>query len=161
MTGDRGAADREGALARLKARATSGAMPARFARYILAGAAGLALGIAMTALMREKAGLPPAASFAVALAALFAFHFAANALFVFRAGANRRAFTRYAIAALAFRALDFLIFQAAVQFAPIYLSVLAALLISNIVKFLIYGDAVFINEGETGYLKRLWLRMRR
>ena len=116
----------------------------QIARYLLTGAAGLALSLGVTALMHEAAGLSPELSFAVALAVVFAFHFAANAFFVFRSGAGARIFLRYVGAALAFRALDFLLFAGIVELAPLYAAAALAVGISNTIKFLVYRRFVFV-----------------
>lgn len=116
----------------------------RIVRYLCTGAGGLAVSLGVTTLMHEVAGLSAGASFAVALAVVFGLHFAANAFFVFRSGAEGRIFLRYAVAALAFRALDFLLFAGIAEFAPLYVGVVLAVGISNAIKFVVYRRHVFI-----------------
>ena len=124
--------------------------PAQLARYALSGAGGLAVSLGVTALLREGAGLSAQLSFAVALAVVFAYHFAANAFFVFRSGASAATFLRYAGVALAFRGLEFLLFRGVAEFTSLYVvGVLVALGVSNAVKFLAYRHAVFTGaDGE-------------
>lgn len=126
-------------------------MSKRPMRYILAGLGGLAVGLGVTALLREAAGLSVDLSFAVALAVVFLFHFAANAFFVFRSGADWRILARYAVAALAFRGLDFLLFKVVLDFAPLHylVAITLAILISNCIKYLVYANSVFVKRGDS------------
>lgn len=118
-------------------------------RYALTGAAGLAVSLAVTVLMREGAGLSAEAAFAVALGVVFTFQFFANAFFVFDSGADRHTLVRYAGSALVFRLADFLLF-AGLQglVAPYYVAAALAILVTNLVKFLVYRRFVFNDRGQ-------------
>ncbi len=124
-------------------------MGRQLGRYVLTGAAGLGVSLAVTVLMREGAGLSAEAAFAVALAVVFAFQFFANAFFVFESGADRNTLLRYAGSALVFRLSDFLLF-AGLQglVAPYYVAAALAILITNLVKFLVYRRFVFTGRGR-------------
>lgn len=126
-------------------------MGRQLGRYVLTGAAGLGVSLAVTVLMREGAGLSAEAAFAVALAVVFAFQFFANAFFVFESGADRNTLLRYAGSALVFRLSDFLLF-AGLQglVAPYYAAVALAILITNLVKFLVYRRFVFTGRSRDG-----------
>ena len=113
-------------------------------RYVLTGVAGLAVSLGVTVLVREGAGLSANAAFAMALGVVFTFQFFANAFFVFDSGADRNTFLRYAGSALVFRLVDYLLFvglQGLV--APYYAAAALAILITNLVKFLVYRNLVF------------------
>ncbi len=97
--------------------------------------------------MHEVAGFSVGASFAAALVVVFIFHFVANVRFVFRSGAGSRAFLRYTGSALAFRALDFLLFKGIMELTSLYyVGVVLAVSVSNAVKFLVYKYLVFIGR---------------
>ncbi len=118
-------------------------------RYVLTGVAGLAVSLGVTVLMREGAGLSVNAAFAMALGVVFIFHFFANAFFVFDSGADRNTFLHYAGSALVFRLMDYLLFlglQGLV--APYYVAAALAILITNLVKFLVYRNLVFTGRDE-------------
>lgn len=121
----------------------AGILRGEILRWLAAGAGGLGVGLAVTALMHEEFGLPAPAAFAIAVAVLFALHFFSNAYFVFRSGADGRRFLRYAMAALAFRALDYVLFVAASHLTPLYAAVVLAMAVSNVCKFFIYRRCVF------------------
>ena len=113
-------------------------------RYVLTGLAGLAVSLGVTVLVREGAGLSANVAFAMALGVVFTFQFFANAFFVFDSGADRNTFLRYAGSALVFRLMDYLLFlglQGLV--APYYVAAALAILITNLVKFLVYRNLVF------------------
>ena len=121
-------------------------------RYVLTGLAGLAVSLGVTVLMREGAGLSANAAFAMALGVVFTFQFFANAFFVFDSGADRNTFLRYAGSALVFRLMDYLLFlglQGLV--APYYVAAALAILITNLVKFLVYRNLVF--TGRDGRVR--------
>ena len=126
-------------------------MPDRIVRYVLGGLGGLVVSVGVTAILREAAGLSVELSFAIALVVVFSFHFAANALFVFRSGADRRIFARYVAAALAFRSLDFLLFKGLLDLASLDypLAIVLAVLASNSVKFLVYANYVFVKRNDS------------
>ena len=128
-----------------------GPVPDRIARYILGGLGGLVVSVGVTAFLREVAGLPVELSFAIALVVVFSFHFAANALFVFRSGADRQIFARYAVAALAFRSLDFLLFKGLLDLASLdyRVAIVLAVLVSNSVKFFVYSNYVFVKRNDS------------
>lgn len=125
-----------------------GPVPARIARYILVGLCGLVVSVGVTAFLREVADLSVEWSFAIALVVVFLLHFAANALFVYRSGADRHIFARYVVTALGFRSLDFLLFKALLDLASLDypLAIVLAILISNSVKFLVYANYVFVKR---------------
>ncbi len=114
------------------------------ARYVLGGLGGLGVSLAVTALMREAAGLSDELSFAIALAVVFGFYFVVNAVFVFRSGVSGRNLLRYTVASLTFRALDFLLFSGIAAVAPVYVAVALAVGLSNSGKFLVYRRFVFV-----------------
>ncbi len=102
------------------------------------------MSLAVTALMHEGVGFSATAAFAIALGAVFIFHFLANAFFVFDSGTDRNTFLRYAGATLVFRLVDFLLFAGLQGFVtPYYIAIALAILITNLVKFLIYRNFVF------------------
>ena len=118
-------------------------------RYVLTGLAGLALSLAVTVLLREGAGLSAGVAFAIALGVVFAFHFFANAFFVFGSGADRHVLLRYAGSALIFRLTDFLLFTGLQGLvARYYIAIVLAVLITNLVKFLVYRNLVFTDRGR-------------
>ena len=118
-------------------------------RYVLTGLAGLALSLTVTVLLREEAGLSAGAAFAIALGVVFAFHFFANAFFVFGSGADRHVLLRYAGSALIFRLTDFLLFTGLQGFvARYYIAIVLAVLITNLVKFLVYRNFVFTGRSK-------------
>ena len=106
--------------------------------------------VGVTAFLREVANLSVELSFASALVVVFLFHFAANALFVFRSGADRHIFARYVGVVLAFRGLDFLLFKGLLEFLSLDypLAIVLAVLISNSVKFLVYANFVFVKRND-------------
>ena len=121
-------------------------------RYVLTGVAGLAVSLGVTVLVREGAGLAANTAFAMALGVVFTFQFFANAFFVFGSGADRNTFLRYAGSALVFRLVDYLLFvglQGLV--APYYVAAALAILITNLVKFLVYRNLVF--TGRDGRVR--------
>ena len=126
-------------------------MPGQMARYILTGAAGLMISTGVTVVMHEVVGLSTRQSFAIALIVVFTFHFISNSYFVFRSGADGYTFLRYTGSALAFRALDFLLFNAIAEFTSLYYYIGAALAIgtSNTIKFLVYRYLVFTNRDRS------------
>ena len=128
-----------------------GPVPGRIGRYILGGLGGLAVSVGVTAFLREVVVLPVDLSFAIALVVVFSFHFAANALFVFRTGTDRHIFMRYTIAALAFRSLDFLLFKGLLVLASLAypVAIVLAVLASNSVKFLVYSNYVFVKRDDS------------
>ena len=126
-------------------------LPGQMARYILTGAAGLVVSTVVTVVMHEAVGLSTRLSFAIALVVIFTFHFISNSYFVFRSGAGGYTFLRYTGSALAFRALDFLLFNAIAEFTSLYYYIGAALAIgiSNTIKFLVYRYLVFTNRDRS------------
>lgn len=128
-----------------------GTMPGQMARYILTGAAGLVVSTGVTVVMHEAVGLSTRQSFAIALVVVFTFHFMSNSYFVFRSGADGYTFLRYTGSALAFRALDFLLFNAIAAFTPLYYYIGAVLAIgtSNTIKFLAYRYLVFTSRDKS------------
>jgi len=123
--------------------------------YVLTGLAGIAVSLAVTVLMREGVGLSASMAFAVALGVVFTFQFFANSFFVFNSGAGRNTFLRYAGSALVFRLTDFLLFvglQGLVS--PYYVAAALAILITNLVKFLVYRNIVFTCRDERARVER-------
>lgn len=127
-------------------------MPGQMARYILTGAVGLMVSTGVTVVMHEAVGLSTRQSFAIALVVVFTFHFMSNSYFVFRSGADRHTFLRYTGSALAFRALDFLLFNAIAEFTSLYyyIGVVLAIGTSNTIKFLVYRYLVFTKCDKSG-----------
>ena len=118
-------------------------------RYVLTGVAGLAVSLGVTVLVREGAGLSANAAFTVALGVVFTFQFFANAFFVFDSGADRNTFLRYAGSALVFRLMDYLLFVGLQGFvAPYHVAAALAILITNLVKFLVYRNLVFTGRDK-------------
>ncbi len=121
-------------------------------RFALAGAAGLVLAMTVTLVGHEFAGMSETLSFAVAAAFLYVFHFAANALYVFRAPPTAAALARYAAASLLFRLAELVVFAALDRLIGLHYTVAAAVAlgVSATAKFLVYRTFVFVPAGQPG-----------
>lgn len=120
-------------------------------RYVASGLCGWAVGVGVTALAHDVLKLSVQVSFGLTLVVLFAFHFVANAYFVFRSGAGRDRLLRYAVVALSFRGLDYLLFAGLTALTSLHylIAVIGALSVSNAIKFIIYSRHVFGDSRET------------
>ena len=117
----------------------------QWVRFAVVGAMGMVLAISVTSLGHELIGLSPNTSFALALSSLLAFHFVANAFFVFKIRASIQKFRRYGTSAVGFRLLEYFLFMAVHEVGGVYyaLAGVLALSCSMVVKFAVYKYYVF------------------
>jgi putative flippase GtrA len=118
----------------------------RLVRFGLAGLLSATLVLGLTAALREGAGVPPQAAFAVALVVAYGFNFAFNRRFVFRSrGPAARQLGLYAAGSAAFRLGEYLLFLLLLEvFGLPYLGAAgAALIVSFLGKFAFFGRVVF------------------
>jgi putative flippase GtrA len=123
----------------------------RFIRFGLVGAVAFAVSMGLTALLVEVLGLSEELAFGITLVVVLIGGFMANRHLVFEAAdANlRRQGTHYALAALTFRALQYLSFLAihTALGVPYLLAIFIVLSAWFVIKYAYYGKAVFRPAG--------------
>lgn len=119
----------------------------RLARFIAVSAVGFPLNLAVTVFVHEVLGASEEFAFAVALAVVFLFNFAACRYVIFRAtsGDPRRQLFRYALYSAVFRLAEYVAFLLvrSVFDTQYLLAALLVLGVSFLLKFRFYGDVVF------------------
>lgn len=120
-----------------------------FIRYGLAGLVSLALIMSITAL-GKAVGLSATASYAVALAAAFAFNFQSNRHFVFAAAdaCGRRQARRYVTTAILTRAVEWVVFAVLHPLMPDLVLIPAIQLVSMLLKFELFRRFVFVTPVQ-------------
>lgn len=123
------------------------------ARFVLLSASSLALNLGLTIGLREGAGVPEEAAFAVALATVLATNFLGLRYFVYpgRGGPFRRQFGAFLASSAGFRGLEYLAFLAlhtglGLPYRPVLVAVLAS---SFLAKFFYYGAVVFARRAPS------------
>lgn len=122
------------------------------ARFIGVGLLSYALGLSMSAVLREALHFSAEHAVALTLAVLLVLNFWLSRRFVFLAGgAAIRQFARFGVTSLAMRAGEYALFYALMHLLRLhYLSAFtAALLISNVLKFVLYRQLVFRPDRRT------------
>jgi len=122
----------------------------RLVRFGLVGVVVSAVSLGLTALMHEVLGMSEELAFGITLVVVLVGGFAANRHLVFDAsgGDSRRQGAHYAIAALMFRALQYLSFLALHTWlgAPYIPAIVVVLGFWFLIKFVYYGERVFTKD---------------
>ena len=125
----------------------------RFARFITVSAVAFPLNLAVTVFVHEVLGASEELAFAVALAVVFLFSFAACRYVIYRAtsGDPRRQLLKYAMFSAVFRLSQYLAFflVRSVFDTQYLLTAILVLGASFLFKFRVYGDMVF-TDGRPG-----------
>jgi putative flippase GtrA len=121
-------------------------------RYVMVGVANLAASVATLILLVEKVGLRPQLAGALCFSALFVANFALARYLIFRVphGPVLKQFIRYGSFNLLIRVAEyamFLLFLNLVAF-QYSLSLVASLVVSNLVKFWCYKYLIFASRAE-------------